>query len=141
MREFTPRKSSAEISAELGVRQCEGCLQIWGHPLTFQEMSPNLRTSPEISGECLIFPQRGNISASTLPSFRERVVSRNDTPAVREFTHNGNTYTEYLLSKRDICRFFGRCLAERGVIHQPQFEDGEAGVSDDSDLNHAHFLL
>ena len=23
------------------------------------------------------------------------------TPAVREFTHNGNTYTEYLLNKRD----------------------------------------
>lgn len=23
------------------------------------------------------------------------------TPAMREFTHNGNTYTEYLLNKRD----------------------------------------
>lgn len=46
----------------------------------------------------LIEKQHNHIKVST-----DRLASKGviGTPAVREFTHNGNTYTEYLLNKRD----------------------------------------
>ena len=53
-----------------------------------------------------------------------------ETPASREFTHNGNTYAEYLLNKRDSlilvaqnCPEFTEQLTECGVIQHPPMVD------------------
>lgn len=55
-----------------------------------------MMTSREIAQ--LIEKQHNHIKVSADRLAEKGVIG---TPAVREFTHNGNTYTEYLLNKRD----------------------------------------
>jgi phage antirepressor YoqD-like protein len=60
-----------------------------GQPVT-------MMTTREVAG--LVQKQHGNIKISAERLSEKGIIG---TLAVQEFTHNGNTYTEYLLNKRD----------------------------------------
>lgn len=55
-----------------------------------------MMTTREVAG--LVQKQHGNIKISAERLSEKGIIG---TLAVQEFTHNGNTYTEYLLNKRD----------------------------------------
>ncbi len=75
----------------------------------------------------LLEKQHGNIKISAERLSDKGVIG---TLALQEFTHNGNTYTEYLLNKRDSlilvaqnCPEFTEQLTEYGVIQHPPMVD------------------